>query len=325
VLKRTGKQAEALQMIERVIEEDPQMPLAWIDRGQLLEKMQRDLEALHAYSRAAELRPNWDVPAGGRARVLARMQKHTQVLPLLRPFARKRNCDPSILLAYGYSLWKIGKPRAALRYFIRVTRVFPQRPDAWRLRGRVCLDQDRSKDALTALERARELTPNDRQVQVLYGRALFAEGLFERSLAELPVDVVAHCIFHAFLGLAKRGHHSSEIADTLLLFRRRIFAEPPGPEALAGGLIEFASHMHRKATSQEVPDLRKWLNAISWLFATDPPFEILIKLFDVMLRYKESGDEKILLELPLEQRQLLESKEEAAQKASVTEGQTSSH
>ena len=324
VLKRTGKQAEALQMIERVIEENPQMPLAWIDRGQLLEKMQRGFEALYAYSRAAELRPNWDVPAGGRARVLARMQRHTEVLPLLRPFVRKRNCDPSLLLAYGYSLWKVGKPRAALRYFIRVTTVFPQRPDAWRLRGKVSLDLDRSKDALTALERARELLPDDRRVQMLYGRALFAEGLFERSLAELPVDVVAHCIFHVFLGLAKRGHHSGEIADTLLLFRHRIFAEPPGPEALAGGLIEFASHMHRKATSQEVPDLRKWLNAIAWLFVADPPFEILIRLFDVMVRYKESGDEKVLLELPLEQRQLLESKDAGAPKASKPKPKTTS-
>jgi tetratricopeptide (TPR) repeat protein len=221
------------------------------------------------------------------------------------------------LLVYAFSLRKLGKSRAALAYLTRVTTVFPQLASAWLLQGNVLLDLRRSREALTALERARQLAPEDRRADVPYGGALFAEGLFERSLTELPVEVVAHCIFHIFLGLANRGHVSGDIADTLLLLRHRIFAKPPGPDALAGGLIEFASHMHRKAASREVPDLRKWLDAITWLFLTDPPFEILIKLFDVMLRYKESGDEKILLELPLEQRQLLESKEVGAQMASV--------
>lgn len=324
VYKRTGREEEALRLVERVIILDPQMPLAWIDKGILLEKTLKGGDALDAYSHASDLRPDWDVPAWGCARVLYRMGKHAEVRHLLRPFVRRRNCDPRILLVYASSLRYLGKLRAALAYLARVTKLFPQRPDAWLLQGKILLDLKRPGEALTALEKARQITPEDRRVQIPYGIALFAEGLYERSLTELPVEVVAHCILHVFLGLAKRGHGRGDIADTLLLFRHGIFAQPPGPEALAGGLIEFASHLHRRAKPEEASELRKWLDAISWLFLADPPFEILIKVFDVMIRYKESRDEKVLLELPLEQRQLLESKDAGAPQDSVREPQTSS-
>jgi hypothetical protein len=178
--------------------------------------------------------------------------------------------------------------------------------NGWVLQGKVLLDLKRPREALTSLEKAWQIAPEDDRVQTPYCKALFAEGLYGRSLAELPVEVVAHGIFHVFLRLASRGHNKEQIVNTLLMFHS-IFAEGQGPDALAGALIEFTSHLHRHARPDEIPELRRWYEVISWLFFLDPRFEMLIKVFDVMLRYKESQDEKVLLELPLEQRQLLQS------------------
>jgi hypothetical protein len=83
------------------------------------------------------------------------------------------------------------------------------------------------------------------------------------------------------------------------------FGVEPGPEALAGGLIEFTSHLHSRALANEFPQLRVWYEEISDLFKDQPRFEIVVKVFDVMVRYKESGDERRLLEFPLEQGTLL--------------------
>lgn len=295
-----GREEESLRLIDCVITLEPHYGLAWIDKGNILEKLGRDPEALDAYSQASTVAPDLPLGAWERARVLYRMRKHAELRRLLQPFVRRDHCDSRILITYGSSLKRNGKFTLALACFKRVIKLFPLHLNAWLLQGEVLLDLKRPGEALTALQKARQIAPWDRRTQVPYCRALFAEGLYKRSLAELPVEVVAHCIFHVFLGLAKRGHGRGDIANTLLLFRHEIFAQPPGPDALAGGLIEFASYLHRKATPEEVPELRKWLDAISWLFLADPPFEILIKVFDVMLRYKESGDEKVLMELPLE-------------------------
>jgi len=222
------------------------------------------------------------------------------------------------LLTYGSSLGREGKFRAALAYFTKATKAFPQLLDAWLLQGEALLDLKCSREALTALEKARQIAPQDRQVQIPYCKALFAEGLFERSLAKLPVEVVAHSIFHEFLELANRGHNKEEIDSTLLRFRS-VFGKIPGPDALAGGLIEFTSHIYRHAKADDAPLLRRWFEAISGLFFADPHFQVLIKVFDVIVRYKESQDEKVLLELPLEQRRLLEPPEPSPEKTPASE------
>jgi hypothetical protein len=141
-------------------------------------------------------------------------------------------------------------------------------------------------------------------------------------LAEIPIEGVAHCIFHELLELANEGHNKARIERTLVSFRTA-FAKESGPEALAGGLIEFTSHAYRHAAADEAPQLRIWSEVISKLFSGDRRFEIVIKVFDVMVRYKESEDETVLMELPLEQRQLLQSEDAGGPQASITQVQTS--
>lgn len=299
------KPEESLQLIERVITLQPRYGLAWIDKGNLLEQLGKGGEALVAYEQASNLAPGWSLAAWERARLLCRMGKHVEVQRLLRPFVRRGRSDPRVLITYGSSLARQGKFVRALAFFRKVTERFPQHLDAWLLQGQALVHLRRSQEALSALDKARQIAPGDHTVESRYCEALLAEGLFARSLAELPVEVVAHGIFRVFLGLAKRGHVRQEVEGTLLRFHSA-FADSPGRDALAGGLIEFASHARRYAEAHEAAQLRTWLGVISKLFSGDPHFEILINVFGVMVRYKESQDEKVLLELPLEQRQLLE-------------------
>jgi tetratricopeptide (TPR) repeat protein len=305
VYRLTERPQEALSLIERVVILDPLMSIAWVDKGNVLEDIQEDGEALEAYSHASNLRPDWDVPALERARVLSRTGKHSEVQRVLRPFVAKRACAPDVLAAYGGSLALEGKLKQALAYFTKATNRSPRHLDAWIFKGATLIDLERPQEALTAIDKARQIAPEDQRAQSLCCKALFAVGQYQRSLAELPVEVVAHCIFREFLKLAHRGHNKEEIESTLLRFRS-VFAKSRGPEALAGGLIEFTSHVYRHAEADEAPLLRRWSEAISRSFSADPHFEILIKVFNAMVRYKESQDEKVLLELPLEQRRLLE-------------------
>jgi hypothetical protein len=167
------------------------------------------------------------------------------------------------------------------------------------------------------------MAPEDGRAEFLYCKALIAAGQYQRTLSEFSVEAVAHGVFHELMELANRSTNKKEMEAMLMRFRSG-FATSPGPEALAGGLIEFTRHVHQYAEAGDAPQLRIWSDAISKLFSGDPRFEMVINVFDVMVRYKESRDERVLMELPLEQRQLLESKEAVAQKASVAEGQTSS-
>ena len=314
--KRNGREQEGLDLIERVILIGTHVPLAWVDKGNLLEKLGHNREAIDAYTHASALAPDWDVPARERARVLSRMGKYAEVQRLLQPFVRKRRCDPRILLTYGSSLRRLGKFRAALAYSTKVTKRYPRFLDAWVFKSQALIGLKRPQEAIAALEEAWKIAPKDDRERFLYCQGLFDAGLYQRSLAQLPVEVVAHRIFHEFLELAGRGHNKQEVETALFKFHC-VFEERPGTDALAGGLIEFMSHAHRHAPAEEAPNLRRWSVAISKLFSGDPQFEILVNVFDVIVRFKESQDEKVLLELPLEQRQLLESPEPSPEKTGL--------
>jgi tetratricopeptide (TPR) repeat protein len=316
-----GESELALSAFDEASALSPRNDTVLMDKGLLLEKMGRNEEALAAYSQAIRIDPKWYFHRFLKAVLLIKMKRYSEAEPLLKALLGQGERVPLIFCSYGCALAGSGNVRKALGYFVKATRLMPDNPDSWRCKGQALLDLKRPSEALVALEKASQIAPTDDQVQFQLCKALLAVGQYQRILAEIPLEGVAHCIFHEFLELANEGHNKTRIERTLLSFRTA-FAMSPGPDALAGGLIEFTSHAHRHAAADQAPQLRTWSEVISKLFSGDRRFEIVIKVFDVMVRYKESGDERVLLELPLEQRQLLESKDAGAPQPSVTAPQT---
>jgi tetratricopeptide (TPR) repeat protein len=296
---------QALSLIERVVELDPRMRLAWIDKGDVHCDLQNEPAALVAYSRAIELAPKWALPAIKKARLLVDMGRESDAQDVLRPHTVGRKYDPELLVLYGSLLGRVMRFREALKYFKRVTADFPDYVDAWILQGHTLVESGRAQEALSALRTALSLAHRNPRANYSYCKALFAVGQYQQSLVDLPVEVVAHRVFHELLGLINGNSRKAEIERTLSNFHS-VFSDRSGADALAGGLVEFASHVHRQAGIDEGLRLQEWRVAISKVFSSDPRFEIIVKIVDAMVRYKETTDERVLLELPVEQRRLLE-------------------
>ncbi len=317
-----GEQELALSAFNEASELNPLDDTVLMDKGLLLEEMGKNEQALAAYSLAARVEPRWYFHRFLKASLLMRMKRYSEAESLFKAILGEAKRAPLIYCNYGCALAGGGKVREALPYFVKATRSLPNNADSWRFKGQALLDLKRPSEALVALETAWQIAPNDEQVQHHLGIALLALGHYDRMLAEIPVERVAHCILHEFLEVAEEGNNRAKIDSTLQRFRAAFF-KAPGPDALAGGLIEFTSRMYGHSERRDVPQLRTWFEVISKLFAGDPCFEIVIKVFDVMVRYKEFGDEKVLLELPLEQRQLLLSDDAGASQTSKSKPQTS--
>jgi tetratricopeptide (TPR) repeat protein len=292
-----------------------------LEKGILLEKLGRDEEALAAYCTAIRLDPKWYYLKLRKGMLLLEMERLSEAEPLLRGILAYGKRDPNIFCVYGRYLAACGEFGKARVCFGKATKLMPKNVDAWYLLARALFDLKRPAEAFAALEKLLRIDTEKDRAQFLYCKALFALGQYQRSLAELPVEVVAHRIYHEFLELASRGHKKEEIESTLLKFHS-VFAKDPGPDAFAGGLVEFTSHMYRQAEADDAPLLRRWFEAMSRLFSADPHFEILIKVFGVMVRYKESHEEKVLLELPLERRRLLEPPVPVPEKTTPSEPAT---
>jgi len=305
-----GQPEKALSVLEEVINLKPGMFFAWFDKGTVLERLGRDDDALQAFSQAAHLDPDWPFSTLRKAEVLLKMGKHKEAQRLLRPLLKYGKRDPDFFIGYGSSLALAGRPSQALVYFKKATGSFPQNAEAWLYRGQALKDLKRPQAALAALERALKIDPSESRVLFEYCAVLFGLGEFQRCLKELPMEVVAHQVCHQLLDMANKEHNKRQIRSALAKLQSSLATEP-GPEALAGGLIEFTSLLQRQVPPAELPQLRVWNSTISDLFKDQPRFAIVTNVFDVMVRYKESGDEKVLLELPLEQRKLLSEPEDS--------------
>jgi Flp pilus assembly protein TadD len=318
-----GQPENSLRTIEEVIRLQPTNGSAWIDKGQVLEGLRRNEDAFQAFSQAARLSPDWPQPTCMMGAALLKLGKYAEAERVLKPILKFGTRFVGIYVDYGCALANVGDLALALPWFEKATKIFPNHAEGWLLKGWTLQDLGRTREALRALERAMKLDPKDDRVTYHYCAVLFALGEHKRSLRELPVAVVAHQIFHELLELSNKEPNQRQLHAELTKLRS-LFFEEPGPEALAGGLTEFMSAMHRQAEPGELPELRVWSTAIADVFEDQPRFAIIRKVFDVMVRYKESQDARVLLELPLEQRQLLESKEAGAAQDSVREPQTSS-
>jgi len=299
-----GESDKALAAIEDAVTLEPANDLAWFDKGQVLDELGRHEEAFGAFSQAARLDPDWPEPQLMMGTELLSLRNHVEAERVLKPLLKYGDRMPALYSNYGLSLARAGEFAQALQWLNRATETFPDQVEGWRNKAWALDELKRPREALGALKRAMELDPRDDRAQHLYCRILFALGEHNRSLRELPTTVVAHQIFHELLELSHRELGPKQLRSEMAKLQS-IFTEDPGPEGLAGGLTEYASEAHRQMARAELPELQVWNKVVAELFKEQPRFAIVSKMFDVMVRYKESGDEKVLMELPLEQRQLL--------------------
>jgi len=317
-----GQSENSLAAFEKVIRLQPTNASAWMDKGQFLERLGRDEDAFQAFSQAARLSPDWPDPTYMMGVTLLKLSKYTEAERVLKPILKYGTRLFGIYVDYGCALANMGTPALALPWFEKATTIFPKQAEGWLYKGWILQKLSRTREALAALKRAKKLDPKDDRVAYNYCGILFALGEHRRSLREFPVGVVAHQIYHELIELANQELNRRQLHDQLTKLQS-LFAEEPGPEALAGGLTEFTSAMNRQAEPGELTELRVWNTAIADVFKDQQRFAIIRKVFDVMVRYKESQDAKVLLELPLEQRQLLESEEAGASQTSKPKPQTS--
>src|SRR5437762_11220806 len=121
------------------------------------------------------------------------------------------------------------------------------------------------------------IAPGDFRIGVRYCKALFTLRQHERALQKLPVEMVAHHLFHELLELGQKGcgGNGNELRAKLSELHS-VLKGDRGNEALFGGLVEFASYVSRHPSLCDVAAMREWSEAISEFFKGQPRFAVLV-------------------------------------------------
>lgn len=210
----------------------------------------------------------------------------------------------------AFVLYSLGRHEEALDSFEQAVELEPEDARAWNGRG-ITLDRlGRRTEALASFERANALGESSSLFLFKYAETLIGVGRWDEGLKELE---------SAFRHAAEQGER--EISNTPAILRNVMAASMAAAwrdrvaalvdlyerndalVALGEGLVRTISDLNSPLVSDAAA--RSWLEAWKSAAATREGLQIPLRLLDAAVRYRESGDRRVLLELPAEQRALV--------------------
>ena len=312
VLDNLKRYDEALESLDRAIAIDANYQWAWAMRGIVLDNHKRYDEALESLDRAIELDANYKWAWANRGNVLNNLKRYDEALVSLD---RAIELDANYQYAWalrGNVLDNLKRYDEALESFDRAIAIDANYQWAWFQRGWVLDNLGSYEEALISCDKAIELGKEG--APVFFNRAIAILGLNRWDEGIIALE-------DAFQRLEPGKEAASDDAE-LIIHNLFVNALDPITQTRITSLIAvYEKHNHLSILGQgivrNIPALmsemvsdkaaRTWLELWQEPTSNYEQFQIPIRLLNAAVRYKETkGDRRVLLELPIEERNLLE-------------------
>jgi tetratricopeptide (TPR) repeat protein len=314
VLNNLERYEEALVSYDRAIELDANYQLVWFLRGLLLNNLERYEEALESYDRVIELDANDQWAWCMRGNVLDNLKRYEEALV---SYDRAIELDPNDKWNWvqrGHVLDDLKRYEEALESYDRAIELDSNYEWAWFSRGWVLGKLGRYEEALASCDKAIEL--GDQSSYAFFNRAIAILGLnrWDEGIAALddaferlePGDEAEAEDADLIIRNLFINTHDIAISQTRITSLIAVYKKYQYLSILGQGIVRNIPALMSEMVSDKAA--RTWLELWQELTSNyDEQFKIPIRLLDAAVRYKETkGDRRVLLELAIEERNLLE-------------------
>lgn len=228
VLSRNVTRIEpALDVWQRIAENDPAAPFPLVQRAQLLERARRPQEAESEYLAALARAPRDEAALFGLARLLVDQSRWAAALERYRTLHAVRPRRTDVLLGIGRCLERLDQPNEALAAYGKVLELDAANANGLLYRGRLLRQLGRSEEAIRTWQEICRRTP--RNADAWY-ELIFMLATAERDAEALAALDDAQAALPATpaswvrLGLAAQAGQFNDQAVSF--FERAIAAEP---------------------------------------------------------------------------------------------------
>ncbi|MEG4517098.1 MULTISPECIES: tetratricopeptide repeat protein [unclassified Microcoleus] len=314
VLYNLKRYEEALVSYDRAIKLGANDQWAWVNRGHVLYNLKRYEEALASYDRAIELDANYQLGWSLRGHVLNELKRYEEALV---SFDRAIKLDANyshVWVLRGFLLKNLKRYEEALESFDRAIELDANYQLAWFQRGGLLDKLGRYEEALISCDKAIEL--GEQFSYAFFNRAIAILGLnrWNEGIAALDdafqrlepgdeayaedADLIIRNLFI--------NTHDLAISQTRITSLIAVYEKHKSLSILGNGIVRNIPALMSEMVSDKAA--RTWLELWQELTSNyEEQFPIPIRLLDAAVRYKETkGDRRVLLELAIEERNLLE-------------------
>jgi len=333
--------AEALGAYHRATELDPSDPTAWKGKGTVLNDLGRFAEALDAYHHATELDPNDPSTWTKKGYLLMELGRPAQAVA---EYDRAIKVDPKYPYAWnakGLALVELGRHTEALDACDLAIKLNAEHASAWKNRGRAKLGLGQIDGAVADFRHAIELNgyyanalESLAEAHVLQGNwtqaAQVLSNRFRQSPSQFNLAKSLHLpdligtIFRVSADHRVWAHRVAQLAGIarevkedweLLKAEEKVWPTPspadsaealapPNPLAVLGDSL--VRSLTKTAYAEATPDaLDAWAGVWRDTAVLHPDLSLSARLFGVGVRYLQTQDERVLLDLVQEERSIL--------------------
>ncbi len=342
-LSRLGRDAEALAAHERAIELKPDYAHAWNTKGFALTGLKRYSEALAAYCRALELQPDFASAWYNKGNMLVALGQPSEALAAFDQALLLGENDDRVWNNKGLILNNLGRHMEALAAHERAIAIRPGSASAWNNKGNALSNLGRHADALAAYERAIVLQPKNISAWGNKGNAFSDLGRHEEALAALDralelqpdyaiawnnkglileelkrhaeaLDAFIHAVGIRPIDDNWRNYLANMLAALLASSNYAVWTEQVSrlvelakePERgidLVNALVHSLALKAYRAAKPQM--LGAWADIWQNASKREPKLSLAVRVLSVGVRYLQTNDERVLLDLLQEERQIL--------------------
>jgi tetratricopeptide (TPR) repeat protein len=313
-LGKLGQLEQAIASFDKAIELKPDYPYAWYNRGNALYSLGQLEQAIASYDKGIELKPDYLTAWYNRGNVLNDLGELEQAIASYDKAIELQPDYPTAWNNRGNALSSLGQLEQAIASYDKAIEIDPNDKSAWFSRGWVLDSLGRYEEALASCDKAIEL--GDQSSYVFFNRAIALLGLnhWDEGIVELN---------NALDRLAQEPREEAEAEDVELIFRNlfnstkdaaiwktrittliTLYNKHQVISALGQGLVRSIPALMSDMVSDKAA--QTWLEVWQELTSDYTEFQIPLRLLNTAVRYRQTkGDKRVLLELPIEERNLL--------------------
>jgi serine/threonine protein kinase/predicted TPR repeat methyltransferase len=177
---------KALAVYQKILQEQPQNWMSWLEQGEILSKLGAHQDALAAYDQAITLNPNSYLAWIGKSKTLSTLNNYNEAFVAVDR-ALKIRPNSELVWYHRGSLLKDGLHdlTGAIAAYDQAIELNPRFLEAWRARGFALIEEHKDKQALESFNQALSINPNDYQAWLGRGLTLFSLNRINEALAAL--------------------------------------------------------------------------------------------------------------------------------------------
>ena len=314
----SGDYDMALEIFRRMITSETNDAIASFNYGLALGRLDKHSVTTSASQQTVELDGDDVIRLSNSGMILMLQGHHEAAVKVFEQAVELASNWAWAWYNYGCALHYIGHYGAGLKVLQQAVELDANLTIAWRVYGELLCHFERYEEALGALQKANNLgyqSGGHWWIQgILFahlGRGIEADNAFNYALKlytarieKVPNDWSAH-IRRCFVLLdANRLQEGKDALKQLFSHIAEMDATQQQP--FRAGLIRCLSDLISCPPPIFLERAQRWLSVLREVAGDREEFSVALRLLDTAVRYRETGDERVLLQLPLEERQLLE-------------------